>query len=227
MARVAKSVNSLQVFRGSLAAQDVFAANSGSGCCGVTAATQPDKLGDRVRFDNALAHSNPLGGNDKFSVPGGNGFSGISADIIAHINAIGVGAQVSVLAIPTYAFLKGVGIHIAAAEAGLTFNLVTRNGLALPFAQTQVVDATAGASGCAITRTATAGTAVTVFAGFGALAAGVLFEDIFGYDGQGKFSVEADELILQVATMPAGGVVAGTFSIDVTAHYEVIHRAEQ
>lgn len=224
MARTAKAANNIQVFRGSLPQPDVFSANSDAGCCsnpGLNPAY--DKLAERTRYDNALAHSNPLGANDKYRVPTGFGFNGDSRAIIDHINAEGVGATISVLAIPTYAFVSGVGIHIAAEEAGLTFDLITRNGLVLPGDAVIQVAAEAGATSCEITRTQSVGD----YLAFGALGTS-LFIDIFGYEGGGgSFALEADELILRVASMPASGIVSGLFDITVSTNYEVIHRAEQ
>ena len=240
MARAAKSANNIQVFRGSRPKADVFTSNAGIGCCG-SVAFDYDKLGERVRFDNGLKHLSPSGGVERYRFPAGNGFSDDKAAIIAHINAIGVGATISVIAIPTYAFVTGVGIHIAAEEDGLTFDLITRNGLALPREIVYTgggedpvvvgdgpiikVTVTAGVDGvCDVTRTQTT---VANFNGFGALGANDLFADLFGRNGQGEFALEADELILRVASMPAGGVVNGTFDLTISASYDVIHRAEQ
>lgn len=224
MARVPKDESNLQVFRGSRPRLDVFAKNAGTGCCGTGAQVEYDKLAERVRFDNALAHSNPTGANDKFAFPQGDGFAYNSAEIIEHINTHGVGATISVLVIPTYAFVTGVGVHIAAEEPGLTFNLVTRNGLGLPgVANGELIEVTAGdgTQGCEITRTQDDGS----FEGFGALG-NARFIDIFGRYGQGEFSLEADEIILEVATLPASGVVTGAFELEVSVSYDVIHRAE-
>lgn len=236
MARNPKSADNIQVFLGSKPQPDVFAANTGLGCCpDVAGQYTHDKLADRTRFDNALAHLNPSGANDKFRVPFGNGFAGTRRDIIDHINQVGVGAQISVIAIPTYAFVFGVGIHIAAEEPGLTFNLITRNGLVLPGAagggedpaggRVIVVEAAANpADPCGLSRTQTEGDAES-FEGFGALTTNE-FIDIFGYDGEGSFSLEADELILEVATVPADPVV-GNFDITVSVNYDIVHRAER
>lgn len=224
MARSPKAATNLQVFRGSLPKPDVFAKNAG-GCCGPDAGPSADRLGERTRFDNGLAHSNPTGATDRFAVPSGNGFAGVSREIIDHINAIGVGASISVIALPTYGFLTGVGVHVAAEEPGLTFNLSTRNGTALPVADVKVVQAAPAAAGCAITRSSTNG-ALASFSGIGALGSAE-FIDILGRDGQGEFILEADELILTVATMPASGLINGTFDLTVSASYDVIHRAER
>lgn len=258
MARNDKLKPGIQVFRGSRPRQDVFAANAGVGCCDNSSASDYDKLAERTRFDNSLAHSNPTGVNDKFAFPYGDGFSDTRNNIINLINKEGVGAHISILAIPTYAFVTGIGIHIEADEPGLTFDLVTRNGLVLPgTADTnslavegsttsidvdgttypltpgavneptgcvKIVEATI--DDCDVVRTLTEGDAST-FEGFGALGNGVAFMDIFGRSaGCGEFSLEADEIALRVASMPADGVVTGAFSITVSVSYDVIHRAE-
>lgn len=246
MARNDKLSPGIQVFRGSRPRQDVFAANHGTGCCSGTS-IDFDKLAQRTRFDNALAHSNPTGANDKFSFPYGDGFADTAENVIKLINDEGVGAHISVLAIPTYAFVTGVGIHIEAEEPGLTFDLVTRNGLVIPGTRSAgatlpVTDGQNGetvtlpakgsvnvvtaevTAGCDILRTATPGSSAS-FAGFGALGNNT-FIDIFGRDGDGEFSLEADEIALRVATMPASGKVTGDFKITVSVSYDVIHRAE-
>lgn len=246
MARNAKLTNSLQVFRGSRTQQDVFSANAGTGCC-PSGSTDYDKLAERTRFDNALAHSNPTGANDKFKIPYGNGFSGNRTQIIDHINEHGVGAHISVLAIPTYAFVTGVGIHIESEEPGLTFDLVTRNGLVIPGTAAgttvDVIDDAADvigsvtmpasgsvlvvesqADGCEVTRTLTAAAASGIH-GFGSLGTNTAVE-IFCRDSNGQFSLEADEIALRVASMPSSGKVVGDFSITISVSYDIIHRAE-
>ena len=237
MARAPKSENNIQVFNGSRPKPDVFAANAGSGCCGTGVDLLHDKLGERVRFDNGLKHLSPAGGVERYRFPAGNGFNSHKAEILAHINAVGVGATISVIAIPTYAFVTGLGIHIAAAEAGLTFDLITRNGLLLP-STGLIVTATADEDApCGVTRTVeeVAGESggegeplePLEIEGFGALAADELFIDHFYRDGQGRFALEADEIILRVASVPVGGVVVGNFDLTISASYDVIYRAEQ
>lgn len=225
MARNSKLSPGIQVFRGSRPRQDVFAANSGQGCCDNSSTSDYDKLAERTRFDNGLAHSNPTGANDKFVFPYGDGFSDTRENIVNFINANGVGAQISVLAIPTYAFVTGVGIHIDAEESGLTFDLVTRNGLVLPSSCYTQVNAEAD-SACAVTRSLVDLEGANPLEGFGALGTSA-FIDIFARDdGCGKFSLEADEIALKVASMPASGVITGSFALTVSVSYDVIHRAE-
>lgn len=233
MARTPKSEDNIQVFRGGFPRPDVFALNANSGCCPGGAELTYDKLPNRVRFDNGLNHMSPLGGNEKVSVPqAADGFANYERDIIAHINAVGVGAEVSLIAIPTYAFLTGVGVRIEADEPGLTFLLKTRNGLVLP-AQHYRVSATG--EDCAVTRTLEVGEVAdpdaeppvvgdNYLSGFGQLGT-ARFIDIFARSGQGNFSLEADEIILEVLTMPSDNIVTGAFRLEVSASYEVINRA--
>jgi hypothetical protein len=229
MTRAAKDAENLQVFRGSFQKLDVFAQNAGDGCCGPGAVQAFDKLGDRVHFDNALAHSNPTGANDKYRFPGGNGFATERAAIIAHINQYGVGAQISVLVIPTFAFVTALAIKTWAEEDGLTFNVVTRNGLGLPAGSERTITIEADEdNACAVTRTETVGDGdPSIYTGVGALADGVLAEYRIGRGGDGEFSLEADEIILEVATMPAGGVVSGLFDLDISVSYDVVRRCDE
>lgn len=222
MARNPKSANNIQVFRGGFPRPDVFAQNAASTCCpGSGTSVASDKLPGRVRFDNGLNHMDPLGGSEKVLLPlGGPGFADFERDVISHINSVGVGATVSVIAIPTYAFLTGVGVRVDAAEEGLTFDLVTRNGLVLPAAHTR---ATATGEDCTIVRAVETGD--DFLTGFGQLGAAAQI-DIFARSGDGEFSLEADEIMLRVATMPAAGApVTGAFRIEVSAAYELINRA--
>jgi len=227
MARTAKAADNLQVFRGSFAKPDVFALNAGDGCCGPAAALSDyDRLGDRVHFDNALAHSNPTGANDKYRFPDGNGFGNQRQAILDHINANGVGASISVLLVPTFAFVTGLVIKTIAEETGLTFDVVSRNGLTLPNDSERTVVITAGASGCGVTRTQTVGDGdPSIYEGVGALGASDLAEYRIGRGNE--FSLEADEIMLVVATMPAGGVVVGDFDLELAVSYDVIKRCDE
>lgn len=223
MARNDKLTPGIQVFRGSRPRQDVFAANAGIDCCDQTEQMY-DKLADRTRFDNSLAHSNPTGANDKFEFPFGDGFADTRNKILKGINDHGTGYYISVLAIPTYAFVTGVGIHVEAEEPGLTFNLVTRNGLVLPSDCQIMVEAVR--EDCAVERAMADSSETSMLEGFGALGDNS-FVDIFSRSsGCGEFALEADEIALEVATMPASGFVVGEFAIRVSVSYDVIHRAE-
>jgi hypothetical protein len=219
MARNDKSADAFQVFRGSKPKADLFARTSGD-CCGPAVADY-DKLGCRVRFDNSLAHENPTGANEKFHFQKQRFPVEPLAAQIAHLNKVGVGAQLSIITIPTYAFVTGVGVVVLASEPGLTFRLVTRNGLELP----RVVGIKVDVAGdtCCPTRTQGAG---DITAAFGELPANVTEQYIFGRDAAGEFSLEADELMLEVVTMPTSGVIAGDFDVIVSVSYDIINRAE-
>ena len=220
MARIDKSAKSLQVFRGSKPKADVFARTAGD-CCAPAAESTYDKLGCRVRFDNSTAHENPTGANEKFHFQKQRFPVETLADQVAHLNKQGVGGRLSIFAIPTYAFVTGVGIVVLAEEPGLTFKLVTRNGLVLPTKVGIKVDVAGDA--CCPVRTQGVG---VITAPFGALATGVTEQYIFGRDADGKFSLEADEIMLEVVTMPASGVIAGTFDVIASVSYDIINRAE-
>lgn len=223
MARKNKLDPGIQVFQGSLPKPDVYAATAGVGCCDNSTQMSYDKLHARTRFDNGLNHTNPTGGNLKFRFPTGNGWQVNRAEIVQGINEYGKGFNISVLAVPTYAFVTGIGVHIEAEEPGLTFDLVTRNGLVLP--TDRVIKAEVTPDGCATERTVTDG-GEDLFKGFGALGDAAMI-DIFGRSNNGgNFSLEADEIALRVASMPANGIVRGTFVITVSYNFDVIHRAE-
>lgn len=227
MARTAKAANNIQVFLGSKPRPDIFMESAGIGCCD-TPAFNYDKLGSRVRFDNALAHLNPSGANDKWEF--GYGRQAESQSIVDHINTHGVGASISVLVIPTYAFVKGVGIHVYAAEPGLAFNLTTRNGLDLTEGSAIKVVAKGSGAECEVERTRTDSTAEAAGKMLGTLDVDDLFTDTFILLDEtvlGAFSLEADEIQLTVASMPASGKVNGEFGIKVAVNYDIVNRAER
>lgn len=226
MARNDKAAENIQLFRGSRTRKGVAEALLDKECCGTgQTIVQSDKLADVVHFDNALAHSNPTGANDKWFFPG-SGLDFANSEVVNHINQYQVGAQISVLAIPTHAFVTGVTVTVLASEPGLTFQLVTRNGLVLPAATQIDVSVTAGADDCELTRTQSVG---VITAPFGTLAEGQMQQVKIGRDGAGTFSLEADEIILEVVSMPTenAGKVVGLFKLDVAVSYDVIKRAER
>jgi len=215
-----KGAKELQVFRGSKPKADVFARTAGD-CCGPAASAEYDKLDCRVRFDNALSHLNPTGGNERFHFQKQRFPVETKESQIKWLNDNGVGAQLAVIAIPTFAFVTDVSVVVLASEPGLTFKLKTRNGLALPAVDKIKVDVAGGS--CCPTRTQGAAD----FASWGDLPTGVTEQYLFGRDGQGEFSLESDELIVEVVTMPTSGVIAGTFDFIVGVSYDVVNRAEQ
>lgn len=225
MARNEKAANNIQLFRGSRSRNTVAQAMLGTDCCGDGGVViDTDKLAERVHFSNGLAHSNPTAANDKWIFPQ-DGLAATDAEVISHINEFGVGAQISVLVIPTYSFVTGVSVAVLGAEPGLTFQLITRNGLVLPTAKQIDVTVTAGADDCQVTREQAEG---DITAPFGELGEDEIQIYKFAKDGDGEFSLEADEIILEVVTMPTenDGKVVGSFALRVAVNYEVINRAE-
>lgn len=226
MAIAAKSADNMQVFRGSRPAADVFAQNAGVGCCDTGSVVVHDKLAPVVHFDNALAHLNPVGANEKFRlnrmVPG----------VVDHINAIGVGAQISVIAIPTGAIMRAVAVRVDGEDTGLVFELKTRNGLALPLSTAagvvMGVDVDAGAAACdPATRAVAAIVGATAWEGIGPLGSHNQVDRVGLYPAASlvAYSLESDELMLEVTAMPAGGIINGDFDITVSALYDIALRA--
>lgn len=225
MARNPKADTNIQLFRGSRTRLGVVKDMLGSDCCGENAIDLAhDKLADRVHFSNGLAHSNPTQANDKWAFPG-TGLDFNDREVIDHINRVGVGAQISVLVIPTYAFLNKLSVAVLNSEPGLTFTLKTRNGLVLTPDRSISVSVEAGDGDCEVTRVQGT-TAIT--APFGALTDDELQHYRFGVYDEGKFSLEAEEIIVEVVTMPTlnDGKVIGDFNFQVAVNYEVVQRAE-
>lgn len=224
----------LQVFRGSKLPMGVFAKHASIGCCGSTANTSLDRLADIVHGPNSHAHLKPSGFNDKYMFPigpVGGTMERDQDDILAYINEVGVGAKVGVLVIPNFARVTDIGVRVEAEEPGLTFNLVTRNGLALPLTSVVTVKtAPKEDAPCELTRTVTtaadAAAGAAAFKNFGALDKN-LFVDIFGSDGTGSFALEADEIMVEVASMPTNKRVYGDFRMVVSVNYRVCDRAER
>ena len=219
----------LQVFRGSRLPLGVYAKHAGRICCGSAFEASYDRLADVVHGPNSHTHLRPAVYNDKYLVPQGPVGGNLENDrdaIVTFINKVGVGAKIGILCIPNYAFITDIGVHIDAEESGLTFNLITRNGLTLP--SSQVIKVTTAADEdnvCALSRTeATSDT--TAFNNIGALD-GASFIDIIGRDGNGVFTAEADEIQLEVASLPTTGRVIGNFRIMVSVNYSVVMRAER
>lgn len=235
----------LQVFRGSKQPLGVFAKHAGSGCCGTSFSVGFDRLADVVHGPNSHTHLNPVSYNDKYMVPMGPVGGTLENDrdeIVSFINAVGVGAKIGIICIPNFAFITDISVRIEAEEPGLTFNLKTRNGLALPSKKVITVKTTRSEdNACVLERDVTEksavvtgnltsgasdGTAANAFNDFGNMNDNV-FIDIFGRDGDGVFTAEADEIMLEVASMPVGKKVVGNFRVIVAVNYSICDRAER
>lgn len=220
----------LQVFRGSKQPLGVFAKHAGSGCCGTSFSVGFDRLADVVHGPNSHTHLNPVSYNDKYMVPMGPVGGTLENDrdeIVSFINAVGVGAKIGIICIPNFAFVTDISVRIEAEEPSLTFNLKTRNGLALPSKKVITVKTTRSEDNvCVLERDATDSTAANAFNGFGKMD-GNVFIDIFGRDGDGVFTAEADEIMLEVASMPASKKIVGNFRVVVAVNYSICDRAER
>lgn len=220
MARVSMDAKALQLFRGGLNKLSLWAQHIGGMCCDPVPAVTMDRLNPTINPENALVHTRPFGNRDywKFS----DADDTARANIVQHINTQGVGAQLEIIVIPTFSLLYSVQVVALAEEAGLTFELKTRNGTVLPAGQLIQVSETDGGMGCGeVARVQAAG----AYTGLGALA-GAHRVHTLGVSGiGGEFALEADVLILEVTGLPAGGV-KGYFDLLVHANYIAPGRSE-
>lgn len=220
MARNAMSALALQLFRGGLNKLSLWAEHIGGACCDPAVTPRIDRLNPTINPENANVHTNPYGHRDYWHF--GTLADSIRDQIVRHINTAGVGAQLEVMVIPTFALLNTVRVDVLAEEAGLTFELKTRNGTVLPTGQLINVLETEGGDGCGeVSRVQAAG----AYTGLGALSGATRSYTMGVSDIGGEFALEADVLILEVTGLPAGGVV-GYFDIQVHANYTAPGRSE-
>ena len=224
MARTAMGAKAIQLFRGGYNKLPLFANFLSLGCCGPEVKPVIDRLPCTLNWENANIHTSPLGGRDTWQ------FSLLNdterAQVAKAINQGGVGTQLEILAIPTFAFLQNVRVAVIAEEPGLAFTVKTRNGTPLPAGQRfEVTEAWDGECGCAI-RTKTDADWLAEGQTVGELGANVVKKYSYAVDGNGgQFALEADVLILEVVSVPAGGVV-GVFDLLVDMSYTSNGRSE-
>ena len=225
MARNQMGAKAIQLFRGGYNKLPLFAQFLGQGCCGLDVKPVIDRLPCTQNWENANIHTSPLGGRDTWQFSLLNDTE--KADVVAAINQGGVGTQLEILLIPTFAFLQNLRVAVLSAEPGLTFVVKTRNGTELPQGNRfEVTEAWDGECGCPVrAKTDTdwiAGEGQTI----GDLGDGVVKKYSYAQDtAGGRFALEADVVILEVASMPAGGV-AGLFDILADLSYTSNGRSE-
>jgi hypothetical protein len=221
MARVAKSAKAYQVFRGGLndLSKTPWIQNLGNGCCEVAPVIDQDRLNPTINPENSLVHTRPYGNRDYWQ------FSEMSdsdrARVVKHLNDNGVGAQLEVLVLPTFSLLSTVAIVTFAEEAGLVFEIKTRNGTVLPSGQLIKVLETEGADCSGVVRVKSAADPADI----GPLEGATRVHNLFVSGKLGEFALDADVLILEVLSMPAGGI-AGAFDLRVHANYVAPGRSE-
>ena len=203
MARNPKSAKAVQLFRGGRndIQKNPWVQNLGFGCCDPSPVVDVDRLNPTINPENALVHSRPFGNRLHWRFSEHDDTT--RANIVAHINRIGVGAQLEVLVIPTFAFWHSLHVVTLAEEAGLTFNLRTRNGTVIPTSQTIRVTETDSGNGCG--EVARVQTNAASPSGIGGLSGATRVHNIFVDGNGGQFALEADVLILEVAALPASG----------------------
>jgi hypothetical protein len=222
MARNAKSAKAYQLFRGGLndLSKNPWIQNLGNGCCEAAPAIDQDRLNPTINPENALVHTRPFGNRDHWQF--GEHDDTTRARIVKHINTNGVGAQLEVLVLPTFSLLYTVHVVTFAEEAGLVFELKTRNGTALPSGQEIKISETDSGDGCGeVARVQTAADA----AALGELGGASRVHNLFVSGQGGQFALEADVLILEVKSLPADGV-KGYFDLRIHANYIAPGRSE-
>lgn len=226
MPRNPMSADAMQLFRGGLNKPSLWAEHIGGDCCDPKALVAMDRLPPTVNPENANVHTNPYGHRDYWHF--GTLADSIRQKIVDHINSVGVGAELEVMVIPTFALLHSVRVDVLIPEAGLAFELVTRNGTALPTGQEIIVTETDSGDGCGeVARVQTApGEDDSVFEDIGGVGAGTRRYHLGVSDQGGEFALEADVLILRVTAVPAAPGVIGFFDIQVHANYVAPGRSE-
>lgn len=210
----------VQIFRGGADRLGVWGQHLGSGCCdGAVDAPKVDRLVPTINPENDHTHTRPYGNKDNFR------FSTLhpteQRKVVEAINKYGVGTQIEAMVIPSFVFASTVHIGIHAEEPGLQFKLTTRNGTEVPMDQKIKIVETQGGVGCA---TLTRVRSTTDFMSMGSLEGGSAVYHI-GRSNNGNFAVYADVYILEVVSVPAGGVL-GYFDIEMHATYNNPGRSE-
>lgn len=211
MPRNAKSPKAIQVFRGGLndLLKNPWVQNIGLGCCDPVPTIDPDRLNPTINPENDNVHSRPFGNRLHWRFSEHDDTT--RARIVNHINTVGVGAQLEVLVIPTFAFWHSLHVVTLAEETGLVFSLKTRNGTTIPSGQTIHVTETDSGAGCGeVARVQTPAASLT---NIGPLGGATRVHDIFVTANGGEFALEADVLILEVTALPASGRVEGFFDL--------------
>ena len=219
MARNPKSANAYQSFRGGRNRLGVWAKFAEGACCEPGVVLDIDRLPATVQWENANIHTSPLGGRNptwRFSELQ----SGDRDAIVDHINAVGVGAIIELQAIPTFALVQSVAVSTFKEETGLAFEVITRNGTALPADQVILIEEQDAGNCGETTRTRVVDVAGDDLGDLSAVGTlnGATRSYTLAVSGAGEFALEADVIALRVTSVPAGGVV-GAFDISVDLSY--------
>ena len=222
MARVSKSEKAKQLFRGGLndLSKNPWIQQMGNGCCEVAPSIDQDRLNPTINPENANIHTRPFGNRDYWQFSEHDDTT--RANVVKWINEVGVGAQLEIMVIPTFSLLYSVQVVTMAEEAGLVFELKTRNGTVLPSGQQIKVLETDSGDGCGeVARVKSAADAASI----GPLEGANRVHNLFVTGQGGEFALEADVLILEVVSLPADPV-KGYFDLRVHANYVAPGRSE-
>lgn len=211
MARIAKTEKAMQLFRGGLndLSKNPWLQNIGFGCCDPVHKIDQDRLPPTVNPENAQIHSRPFGNRLFWQFSEHD--DSTRAQIVRHLNEVGVGAQLEIIVIPTFSLTHSVHTVTLAEETDLVFELKTRNGTELPSGQLIKVSETDSGDGCGeVARVQAAADPAEI----GPLDGASRVHNLFVSDKGGEFALEADVLVLEVVSVPAGGI-KGNFDIRV------------
>lgn len=193
-------------------------------CCEPEVIARKDRLPARMHFENALAHENPNGANQKWDFQK----YAYKSEVIRHLNDHLAGAKVGVMALPTYALVTAFGISVGTLPEGFSFKLTSRNGTLDNVTGTlykvsltgelcspnRALDTTANQDLASMVIPAPTGTDH------------VRTDYVFVPD-KPIFLAQADEVTLAVETVAtAGSVSQAEFDFVIGANYDVVIRAE-
>ena len=223
MARNAKPAGAVQAFRGGLPKLGVWAQHLGGDCCAPSAAVDIDRLPPTVQWENANIHTSPIGGRNPTWR-----FKELKQEdqraIIDSINAGGVGTIIEAQLVPTFANLTAVGVGVFRSETGLTFRLVSRNGVyEAENNNVRAVSEVDGGAGCTGVVRSLIDLGDAVDWTFGELDGDT--RRYYIHQDLEMFALEPDVIGIEVLTMPAGGVVVGNFDFTLDVTYESYARS--
>lgn len=212
-----KPAGALQFGKGGLPKPDPYAATLFSGCC-AQGAIDVDTLVNPLGADNGLSHTTPTGCRD-FGTFGSREQSSDNDAIVDYINATGVGAIVYLLRLPSFAQITSFAASVYALDAGLTLQIVGRNGLPLPTDGKKIVVPTEGCRQKDFVESAAALSALD------AITAGAATSEsehyVFVGGSVATLSGNSNDIGIQVVAMPTSGKLTAFNLLELSVSYDV------
>jgi len=212
--------NTLQMFAGGRRNLDVFARTLGKGTCDCDViGVAQDRLVNPLQFDRGLSHLSPSGGRETFFF-GNHQQKVLNLELKAHLNRVGVGALVEIIAIPTGSVITGLSVGVYSMDDGLKFALKTRNGANLPATGQKF---SVPKEGCPLDITAVAASATALQNIIAPAAANQSEHFVYAGYTNAVLNGNADVLVMELVTMPTSGIVTD-FNIIVDLSYDTLLR---